>query len=282
MPPLRMYTAEENFRRIRRQKRLKFIVVEGCDDVPIYESCLHSLCGKDTDFDIVYSEGKLRIKKFLVSSTAANAMFIIDKDFDDIGVIDERLVSLNRYSIENYFISEDVISFSLQFVLKCKLIDVRNSFSLDEFLGEVSVATTSLLKIIFFYQKRVAPFVDGDEKVSWSDFFISADNDWRLCRGRIEELISLLNPHDASLDEVDHYFKSNFHSSGSIVGDFPGKMLKHSLQRYIKNKIVEIKPAAKGKFSNVEVLRESLAAVMYRSDEIKLVLEPVVNFLNKD
>jgi hypothetical protein len=280
MVAIRTYTPEENMRRVRRQRGLSFVVVEGCDDVPIYESCLMSLVSDGADFDVVSSGGKTAIRDFLQSHHTDNSVFIIDKDFNDMGLEDERLVSLDRYSIENFFICEEVISCSLQFVLKCKLADVRAVFSLDEFSAEIVDGTTELMKVLFYYQRHVVAQLDGEEKISWSNKFLCVDTEWKLCRAKITELIGQLLPEGEGMEEVEFYYQEHFHSSGSITKDFPGKMLKHALQRYVRQKLIDIRPSLGGKFNDVEVMKESLAAVMYRSTEVKRVLTPVVEFID--
>jgi hypothetical protein len=280
MASIRTYTPEENMRRVRRQRNLNFVVVEGCDDIPIYESCLMSLVSDVADFDVVSSGGKVTTREFLVNHSTDNSIFIIDKDFNDIGLEDDRIVSLDRYSIENFFICEEVISCSLQFILKCKLTDVRTIFSLDEFIAEIIDATTELMKVLFYYQSHVVSRLQGENKISWSDQFLCMGNEWKLCRTKISALIAQLLPHGEGMVEVELYHQTHFHSSGSIERDFPGKMLRHSLQRYVRQKLIEIRPSLGGKFNNVEVMKESLAAVMYRSTEIKRVLAPVVDFID--
>jgi hypothetical protein len=279
MSSIRSYNPEENFRRIKRQKKLTFIVVEGRDDVPIYESCISSMISEKNDYDVIFSGGKIAIKDFLTKNVTSNAIFIIDKDFNDIGLEDTRLVSLDRYSIENYFICEEVISYSLQFVLNWKLRDVRDAFSLNDYIKSITGSVKTLIKVLFYYQRYLIFQMEGKEKIAWSDFFLCGNNTWELCEIRIEELIKMLTPTDNDLKEAEKYFNDNFVPSKEIVRDFPGKMLKHSLQRYLKQKVVELKPSARGKFNDVERMRELLSAVMHRSNEIKNILAPVISFI---
>lgn len=98
------YNCDENFRRIKRQKTLKFVVVEGVDDVPIYESVLSYLSKDGVEYDVIHSEGKKNIKKFHDENPSLkNCIYIADKDFDDTRLPMDNVVFLNRYSIENYF-----------------------------------------------------------------------------------------------------------------------------------------------------------------------------------
>lgn len=281
MPAIPRYTGEENLRRIKMQKKLAFVVVEGSDDVPIYESCLSGLTSGCGEYDVVFSGGKTPIKNFLASYSGDNATFIIDRDFDDFDVGGASIVSLDRYSVENYFICEEVIGYALQFVLGCKFRDVKGVFSLDEYVTEISDALEVLIKVLFFYQKVISKEKIGEEKFPWGDFFLCQNNSWRLCRGRIQELIQLLLPNAERVPEAIAYYDAHFARKGNIVEDFPGKMLKHSLQRYIRSKIVELKPGERGKFGDVETARVMLSAVMHRSSNMGRILEPVVRFLKE-
>lgn len=281
MPSIPAYNIEENFRRINRQKRLSFIVVEGVDDVPIYESCLASALPDTTTYDVIYSGGKTAIRDYIASKTSANVLFVIDRDFDDIGVSDSRIVSLDRYSIENYFICEDVVGHSLQFALGCKLKDALEVFSLDEFRSSISRSLETLIKVLFYYQRVISPQKAGQERPSWSDAFLCENGSWRLCGEQIQKLIDDLLPDPALVREAERYYDQNFTLDGSVVENFPGKILKHSLQRYIRHKVIEIKPGAKGKYNDVETTRALLSSVMHRSRPMARVLGPVVDFVNR-
>lgn len=279
MPAIPSYNIEENFRRINRQKSLSFVVVEGVDDVPIYESCLASALTDTSRYDVIYSGGKTAIRDYLVSKKSSNVIFIIDRDFNDIGVTDPRVVSLDRYSIENYFICEDVIGHSLQFALSCKLKDALDIFSLDEFRSSISSSLETLIKVIFFYQKVISPQQAGQERPSWSDAFLCENGSWRLCAEQVQKLINDLLPEPEMVNMAKRYYDENFNLDGSIVENFPGKILKHSLQRYIRHKVMEIKPGAKGKYNDVETTRALLSSVMHRSRPMARVLGPVVEFV---
>lgn len=272
------YTPEENLRRIKIQK-IKFVVVEGSDDVPIYESCLTSLAPESADYDVIFSGGKINIKNFIQENNPENAIFIIDKDFHDIEIEHERLISLRRYSIENYFICEDVICHALQFALNCKFSDIKNVFSLEQFMNEVSNAVSDLIKVIFYYQKNELSKTFTGEAPKWSDEFLCDNSNWTLCRDKINFLISKLTSDKFTIDDANTFFASQFNTSGNIAHDFPGKMLKTSLQRYIRNEILRIKPAAKGKFRDPEDMRVQLSAAMQFSPELKDLLQPVIEFI---
>lgn len=280
MPSIRKYTPEENFRRIKRQKLLSFVVVEGSDDVPIYDSFL-SIAAPESNFDVIHSGGKGPIRDFLLEFQTSNSIFIIDKDFNDMGIEDDRLVSLTRYSIENYFICEDVISRSLQFVLKCRFQDAKQAFSLNEFSREVADAINKLIKALFYYQRYMTQHRREEVIEAWSDAFLCEQNNWTLCREKIDRLIANLIPADVTEQDMDDYYKANFESTGELTHDFPGKLLKHSLQRYIRQKLIDINPTLSGKFNNVEGMVETLASVIHQSGDLANVLQPVIQFVKE-
>lgn len=280
MGSIRTYNGEENLRRIKMQKTTTFVVVEGSDDVPIFESCISQIAHDCSRYDVIFAEGKTAIREYLTGSISENAIFIIDRDFQDIGLTDTRLVSLDRYSIENYFICSQVICHSLKFALKCKYDDALNAFNIDDYICSISVAAESLIKAIYYYQKVHSKTIIG-ERPAWSDTFLCENNSWRLCGTKIENLIGLLLPTDEAKAAAEVYYDENFNLPGTLIENFPGKMLKTSLQRYIKQQVLAIRPTAKGKYHDTETTRELLSAVIHRSDNIIRVLTPVIEFIRQ-
>lgn len=279
MGAIRTYNGEENLRRIRMQKKTTFVIVEGVDDVPIYESCLSHMAHDCQKYDVIFADGKSAIRDYIKNHSSKNAIFIIDRDFQDIEIEDSRLVSLDRYSIENYFICSQVISHSLKFALKCKFQDALNAFNLEEFSNSISTSTEALIKAIFYYQKVLSK-AEG-ERPAWSDTFLCENNSWELCETKINDLIHALLPTPAVVAAANAYYEENFNLPGTAVENFPGKMLKHSLQRYIKQQVQRIRPSARGKYSDVETTKELLSAVIHKSDHMVRALTPVVAFLRE-
>ncbi|MFK3680703.1 DUF4435 domain-containing protein [Pseudomonas sp. NPDC088890] len=272
------YNGVENLRRIKMQKSTTFVVVEGVDDVPIYESCLSHMVQDCHKYDIVFTDGKTAIRDFLRSNRAHNAVFIIDRDFQDIEIEDPRLITLDRYSIENYFICSQVISHSLKFALNCKFKDAHEAFDLNEFSEFISGATENLIKAIYYYQKVLSKTIEGD-RPAWSDTFLCENSNWRLCNTKINDLINTLLPTSEAREAADKYYQEHFDLPGTAVENFPGKMLKVSLQRYIRQQVIRLRPSAKGKYSDVETTRELLSAVIHKSDDMVRILSPVVEFI---
>ncbi|WP_340332814.1 DUF4435 domain-containing protein [Pseudomonas sp. LP23] len=274
------YNGLENLRRIKMQKAITFVVVEGVDDVPIFESCIGHLAPDCQKYDIVFTDGKSAIREYIKENKSQNAIFIIDRDFQDIDIEDPRLITLDRYSIENYFICSQVISHSLKFALNCKYQDAFEAFNLDEFIERTTTATEKLIKAIYYYQKVHSKTLSG-ARPTWSDTFLCANGTWHLCTDKIEQLITSLLPTPELQEAAESYYQQNFNLPGSAVENFPGKMLKTSLQRYIKQQVTNIRPAARGKYSDVETTRELLSAVIHKSDDMARVLLPVVEFIRR-
>lgn len=278
MASIRTYNGPENLRRIRMQKTTTFVVVEGSDDVPIYESCLSHMAEGCEKYDVVFAGGKKPIREYVASNNTANAIFIIDRDFHDIDLHDERIVSLDRYSIENYLICSQVISHSLKFSLNCKFQDAFAAFDIDEYVTSICQSTERVIKAIYYYQKVYCKEIDG-ERPAWSDTFLCQNNSWELCSEKIENLINILLPTPELIVKADIYYTENFSLPGTAIENFPGKMLKHSLQRFIKQQVANIRPSARGKYRDVETTTEQLSAVIHKSDHMNRVLAPVVAFI---
>jgi hypothetical protein len=280
MGSIRTYSGEENLRRIRMQKSTTFIVVEGSDDVPIYESCISHMAHDCSKYDIIFAEGKKPIRDYIVERKSQNALFIIDRDFQDIGVDDPRLISLDRYSIENYFICSQIISHSLKFALSCKFEDAFNAFNIEDFVRNIAASTEPLIKAIYYYQKIHAKTIEG-ERPAWSDTFLCQNNSWLLCDTKINNLINLLLPSQEAKDAAEAYYQEHFNLPGTAIENFPGKMLKTSLQRYIKQQVLTIRPSARGKYHDIETTRELLSAVIHKSDHIVRILAPAIEFIRR-
>lgn len=278
MGSIRTYNGAENLRRIRMQKSTTFVVVEGSDDIPIYESCLSHMAQGCERYDVVFAGGKTAIKDYVTSNRTINAIFIIDRDFHDIGLHDERIISLDRYSIENYLICSQVISHSLKFSLNCKFQDAFVAFDIEEYVASICRSTQRLIKAIYYYQKVHSKEFEG-ERPAWSDTFLCQNNSWELCSTKIEDLISALLPTPELLAKAELYYDENFNLPGTAIENFPGKMLKHSLQRYIKRQVIDMRPGARGKYHDVETTTEQLSAVIHKSDHMNRVLAPVVAFI---
>jgi len=276
------YTEEENITRIRMEKNVIFVVVEGIDDIPIYECTLNSLLPPEVKniWDIVHVGGKTNIKTLIQECSNSNYICVADKDFDE-KIQDERVVLLSRYSIENFLICEEAISAALSISLQKKINDVKEKFSLSDFYGEIEANAVNLLKSLFYYQRVISPGIEG-EKPSWSDQSIHAHPPkWGICPASVNSLIAQLIPADVTSDMIDRYYEEHFESSGNISHDLPGKMLKVVLQRYVQNFYKTFKKGG-SPYSSPDSFASSIIGVLNKSTDFVNQIRPIVNFILHD
>jgi len=283
MPGIPTYDIEENLRRIDMQRSLKFIVVEGIDDVSIYENLVSSSNDAQTDFEVIHSGGKPRIKRFLIENpSVSNCMFILDKDFDVLDYDCDKLVFLERYSIENFYFCEDVLKAVVAMSIKVRLDTALDVIDMSEFSTYSTPILLKLFYAIYYYQKVESErlFALGVATESWSDTFICKDDNWQLCPEKVTSLITRLYPEGYNEEVAIDYYRSQYNSSGNVISDFPGKMLKVALQRYLKNSVIKLNPKFGSKFSNTDVTCTLLMSNLHRSRVLRGNLQPVFNFLN--
>ncbi len=276
------YDIEENLRRIDMQRSLKFIVVEGGDDVPIYENLVSSATTNEVDFEVIHSGGKPRIKRFITENpNIKNCIFIIDRDFDVLDYECDKLVYLERYSIENFYFCEDVLKSVVAMSIKVKLDVVKDILNMDEFIAYSTPILLKLFHAVYYYQKVETERLnsEGVDAESWSDAFICQENNWKVCSDKVEVLISRLYPDGYDEAVAKKYYEEQYKSSGNVISDFPGKMLKVALQRYLKDSVIKINPKLGSKFSNTDVTCTLLMSNLHRSKNLKKNLNPVYDFL---
>ncbi|HEE8948953.1 TPA: DUF4435 domain-containing protein [Providencia rettgeri] len=277
-----VYNIDENLRRVDLQRSLKFIVVEGSDDVAIYESMLSSTIDKAVDYEIIHSGGKPRIESFILENpNVKNCIFIVDRDFDILESEFKNLVYLNRYSIENFYFCEDVLKAVVALSLKIKVRNVHDLFNIDEFVTYNTPILLKLFYAVFYYQKvKCQELNDGETQTEgWSDTFICGDNTWKVCQIKVDSLISRLYPDGYNEELAKKYCEEEYISSGNIIGDFPGKMLKVALQRYLKDSAIRINTKYGAKFSNTDTTCTLLISNLHHSKALKENLSQVYSYL---
>jgi|GEM_PF-1839550 len=274
-----VYTPEENVTRVQMESGVNFVVVEGVDDAPIYESVLHSILpdGDIDVWDVVHVGGKTNIKDLIAQCNSNNYICIADKDFDE-KIDATNVVNLSRYSIENFLICEEAISAVLSIALKKKYQDVLADFDLDEFYHETEERAKKLLVALFYYQRVIGPSITG-ERQSWSDTVIHMyPPTWGLCTDSIEGLINRLIPADVEEADMNAFFDGNFESSGVVAHDLPGKMLKVLLQRYVSRYYKNIKKGGI-QFNSPDSCMATIASKLNCSSDFVSLMEPVLSFL---
>lgn len=277
------YTPEENVTRIQMETDIKFIVVEGVDDVPIYESVIHSILpDNDLDFwDVIHVGGKSNIKALIEHCNSSNFICIADKDFDE-KITSDDVICLPRYSLENFLICEEAISAALAISLRKKYKDILELFDLNAFYQEVENGAKKLLIALFYYHRNIASNeIDGGQK--WNNVCIHKHlPDWGVSETQVEALIYRLIPPEVTEEEMVLFFDSYFEQSGRVAFDLPGKMLKVLLQRYVYNFYKSEKRKGGGQFSSPDSFSSTISGVLNRSPSFVELLEPVLNFINEN
>ncbi|MDH5561902.1 MAG: DUF4435 domain-containing protein [Deltaproteobacteria bacterium] len=275
------YTGEENLIRIKMQSNTKFILVEGEDDLPIYENIFHSHAHDskvEFDFEVTFGGGKSNINDFIKSYKKNNFSVVLDLDFDHSEKIsDERVCYLDRYSIENYFYSRVVIGYLLSFVIKSNIKETLKWLDITDWIKHVNDECLNCLKSIYYYQKKF----DGD-KSKWSCCFVLKDNgSWKIDRSKINSIITMIT-RDAgvTIDEIDDYFKFTFPEFECLTNVFPGKILFVSFYRFLKHFLENGYPGLfRANYTNEISFKNSAASFLRFNPDLRKAIGPVFKFL---
>jgi len=283
MKKLLKFTGEENLIRIKMQKNTKFIVVEGEDDIPIYETIFNSHVierNLDIDFEVVYCGGKSKIINFAKLYSKNNFMAILDLDFDfNNKIVDHRLKYLEAYSIENYFFNKIVLSYILANILKSNMKIVLSQINISDWHNHINDECIDCLKHIYFYQKSY-----NNDKSKWSKLFICGDNGcWEIDRTKIEKIVQMIKIETGVSDqEIDNFFTSTFPSYERITKVFPGKMLFTSFYRYVKQYMEKnYSGIFSANFTNDKSFKNSSITYLKFNVECRKILLPVFNYLTE-
>ncbi|MGE4440074.1 MAG: DUF4435 domain-containing protein [Desulfomicrobium sp.] len=281
MKKILRYTEEENLTRIKMQKNTKFIIVEGADDVPIYETIFNSHVielSLDVDFEVVYGGGKSKITSFAQSYCKNNFRAILDLDFDhNEKISDHRLRYLDAYSIENYYFSRIVLSYLLANILKLKMKDVLAHVDLTEWHSHVNDECFCCLKHLYFYQKNY-----NYDKSKWSNMYICKDNGcWEIDKTKINLILTKIIDETCVTDqEIDDFFNSTFPSYDKITKVFPGKMIFHSFYRYVKQYMEKnYSGIFSANFTNDKSFKNASTTYLKFNTECRKILHPIFNYL---
>jgi len=275
------YTPTENLMRIKMQKKRHFVVVEGEDDVPIYEIALRSIVLEKnitTEFEVMHAGGKESIKKFIGCYSRINFKAILDLDFDHKDqIVDERVHYLDVYSIENYFFSKIVITYLLASILKKKFSDVNQWLDMTDWYAEINAQCLLLLKYLFYYQKAHC----GDREKWSTSFIVRNKNCWKIDPLKVSLVLDKIKTDIGVEDEVvEEYFRINFPTEECLSKVFPGKMVFISFYRYLKL-YVEIghKGVFGANYTNEGAFKNSSSSLLRFSPEFRKSIAPIIEFL---
>lgn len=182
------------------------------------------------------------------------------------------------------FFCEDVIRSVVAVSFRVKEKDALGLLNLNEFFEHVNPILKKLFNMLFYYQtvRTLEINADGENSNSWSTTFICDDKRWTLCEEKINALELRLYP-----DEIDvHTINSHLTQCGveykGFEYSFPCKMLKVSLQRYLRDKAIAINKRFSGKFNDTETTSTLIMSHLYKSKALKDNIEPVVSFLHEN
>ncbi len=284
MSKLISYTGEENLMRIKMQKRTKFILIEGEDDIPIYESIFNSSAFEkniNIDFEITFGGGKPKILDFIKRYQKKNFKAILDLDFDyNEKIVDSRTIYLDCYSLENYFFNKIVFSYLIANILKKNMNEVKEWLDISTWYNHVNSECILCLKYLFYYQKAY----NGDRN-KWSNTFIVSNNSiWKIDQIKINGLVAKIKEEtNVGNITIEEYFISTFPKFKCVSRVFPGKMLFVSFYRFIKQ-FLEKEYAGKfgSNFSNDSALKNFAASFLRFNPNLRRLLDPVFIFLTNN
>jgi hypothetical protein len=283
MKKILQYTGEENLLRIKMQRNTKFILVEGEDDIPTYETIFNSHVIEQNlavDYEIVYGGGKSKINSFAQSYGKNNFRAILDLDFDYHNKInDYRLKYLEAYSIENYYFNRIVLSYIIANIIKSSMRDVLPKLDITEWHTHINMECFDCLKHIYFYQKSY-----NEDKTKWSSLYICGDSGcWEIDKLKINRIVDKIKGETGVSDqEIDDFFNSTFPTYDKIAKVFPGKMLFTSFYRYVKQYMEKSYSGVFGaNFTNDKAFKNASTSYLKFNTECRRILLPVFNYLTE-
>ncbi|TLU61227.1 DUF4435 domain-containing protein [Thalassotalea litorea] len=279
------FSIDEKLRQVRRRPSTKFVIVEGVDDVPAYSALFCSVLspGSEHQWEVFQVKGKTNVINFLESYTGNNVRYIVDRDFDPIASQDERLVTLARYSLENYFLCDNIISYSLAVPLKGTASSIRDDLKFQEFLSAINNQVERMLKACFYYQRVIAPTITGN-KPSWSDDSIHISNNgtsWLLCDTSISETIDKLIPSEVTSQEIDDFYSQHGIIDENAAYLIPGKMLSEPLRRFTKQFYRSKRSRGGTQFNTLDGFLGVIIANLSVSQSLRATIEPIIRFLKE-
>ena len=219
--------------------------------------------------------GKPNILSWLESKRAVNIKVVLDSDFDDLQVelTDRRIISLDVYSIENYYFSSEVIAPLFAHLTQSTIEEVERWMNLESMTINWSGNLEELLATLYYYQKQY-----GGEKSGWGDRDIIKNRDnWEVCPRKVQKLTNDLLEQMEGVELVTcvDFFNLQFPYIECLSKSFPGKLLKKSLYRYLKLHCEQ----SGGEFTsitNTEQLMQSLTPRLMCSSQVQGVLRRLV------
>lgn len=274
MDELPIYNARENLDRVLIDENSKYLIVEGPFDLSIYSILTEIVCQKrsiENNRLVVFGGGKSNILKFIDDNSIKNSTVILDMDFDGPDVVYSQgfIYSLRKYSIENYAINVRVLSRLLSVLLGITPQDIRQHFTMEEFVQHLNEELRGVIPVLYYYQ-----CLFNGNKERWSSVFLNRGNgDWRICRQQIERFkTSLLSDMQITEEECAEAYRAVFHSDLCVSISFPGKILLESLHRFLKEKCSSLKADAYSTINSKKTLFNSIVSDLSECAELESLL----------
>jgi hypothetical protein len=271
------YSPEENRRRILMDKHTKYVVVEGEEDIPKYESFIRSL-SVNANFVPLFIGGKEGIKSLISSNKNTNFMAIADRDFnEDTMPQDARLIIISRYSIENFIFCPNVLNPLIANLTHDSEINIANWFNLEDWKANLTEKLGFLLKALYYYQTTVTT-----NRKSWSTLEFLNNNCWSVSEVKTDGIIKNLYDNSVPEENIESVEKFGEINNDVMIKYFPGKLLLLSLYRFIKAKFTEkFNDSSKltKRIGNQSSLVLSASAYLHRQNDLRDELSAVLEFV---
>lgn len=268
------FTAEENLRRIQMETSTRFLLVEGEDDIPIYEASLEQISNQEGDFVIVHGGGKGLIEPFVNDCSNRNFICLLDKDFDNpLDFTDERIFVLKKYSIENYFINKNVALPLTALATKARKRDLEHALNIEPWLDHLDNSLKDLLCLFHLYQAD-----SSTDREKWSDVYIY-DNGCRsnVSATQVTRVIRQLFP--SGPPRVPQNIIDMYTERFCVSNFFPGKLLIQGFYYFIGNFSDSICRSFKRLYPHVEAFRMAMVQNLRHSREFNDDMKPIIDFL---
>lgn len=275
MDRLPEFNEDENLLKIKMDKNQTFVLVEGSFDVPIYDAALRSLIGNENEYewDVVHGGCKDKILKFMSEVETDNFIAALDKDFSEGVSDDERAFLLKKYSIENYFFCEKVLSHSVSMILSLKYGDLLSLLSLNELKSHYSNELSYIYYLLREYQ-ALSDSLEDEDNFSWSETFIIKNRGWGVELDKVEEIKSEVC---RVLERFEVEVSGKPFLSDEILNLFPGKMLLEGVRRFVNEKLEAL--GERRPYQNVQQFKAHASSMLFISKEFVGDIRPAIEFV---
>lgn len=221
------------------------IFVEDTDRGNIYETIFKRLLDESITFDnIRLSGGKKGVKEYYeiyLKNPTVPSIFLVDLDYDDIHlhekIEDINFIYLDRYSIENYFVDENVAGNFLNPRIQIGFDKCLQKINLHDWMDSMSIAYKEIIALFLTIQTLELGMANTKlnaqmflKDASWEIDSAKVDNYYQEAskkaqgRGIFKDFCTKLDDYDKKLMEL---YKDKFWTM------IPGKQLLTLFWKYL-------------------------------------------------